>query len=270
MRTAVYTGTRNLYKDMVTAAKSLLYHHGADKVYFCIEDDVFPEWLPSQIETVNVSAFGNRLFPPGGANSKNYFTYMCLIRVAFSKLFPDLDKILSLDVDTIVEDNIDEIWNTNLGTCFFAGVNEEIQTKYRPYGPKLYNGGVMYFNLDQIRKERVDDQAIRLLNEVAFEWVDEDVWNKIGAYGKIVDLPTRYNESLCTGFTENPAIVHWAGIKDWQTSLKASRREYIRKYREMSWGEVLAKFEEQEPGVAIEKKPKKTAASSRRKKSVTE
>ena len=55
MRTAVYTGTRNLYPFMVAAAKSLLIHSNVEKIYFLIEDDVFPYELPSEIVTINVS-----------------------------------------------------------------------------------------------------------------------------------------------------------------------------------------------------------------------
>ena len=55
MKAAVYCGTRNLYADMVTAAKSLLHNTDVDKVYFLIEDDIFTHELPPQIETINVS-----------------------------------------------------------------------------------------------------------------------------------------------------------------------------------------------------------------------
>lgn len=55
MRTAVYTGTRNLYPYMIAAAKSLLVHSNVDKIYFLIEDDKFPYELPPKTVTINVS-----------------------------------------------------------------------------------------------------------------------------------------------------------------------------------------------------------------------
>ena len=55
MRTAVYTGTRNLYYYMVAAAKSLLAHSNVEKIYFLIEDDTFPYELPPKTSTINVS-----------------------------------------------------------------------------------------------------------------------------------------------------------------------------------------------------------------------
>jgi len=40
---------------MITAAKSLLEHSNVEKIYFLIEDDIFPYELPQEIECINVS-----------------------------------------------------------------------------------------------------------------------------------------------------------------------------------------------------------------------
>lgn len=235
MRTAVYSGTRNLYSDMVTAAKSLLYHDGADKVWFLIEDNDFPEYLPSQIETLNVS--GQGFFQKEGANFRTCFTYMSLLRVCYTKLFPDLDMILQLDVDTVVLDRLDEIWNQNMKGKWFAAV-EEYHSTYKPYGPTYYNIGVALFNLAQIRKDQADERCIKFLNQVEVPYIDQDAWNRFGI-GRDVKLPVRYNESVVTSYTENPAIIHFAGYKNWKTNDRAARREYLKRYREMSWKEVM-------------------------------
>ena len=55
MRAAVYSGTRNIYKRMLTSAKSLLIHSNVEKIYFLIEDDDFPYQLPTEIECINIS-----------------------------------------------------------------------------------------------------------------------------------------------------------------------------------------------------------------------
>ena len=91
MKAAVYSGTRNLYSDMVTAAKSLLHNSDVDKVYFLIEDDKFPEYLPPQIETVNVS--DQPYFKKSSPNYCNGWTYMVLMKAAMHRIFPNLDRI---------------------------------------------------------------------------------------------------------------------------------------------------------------------------------
>ena len=105
MRTAVYTGTRNLYPYMISAAKSLLIHSNVEQIYFLIEDDVFPYDLPPKTHTINVS--NQQYFKKDGPNFKSEFTYMALIRVALTKILQE-DIVLSLDVDTIVNENISD------------------------------------------------------------------------------------------------------------------------------------------------------------------
>lgn len=235
MKAAVYSGTRNLYKSMVTAAKSLLHNSSVDKVYFLIEDDHFPEELPPIIETRNVS--GQTYFAKDSANWKTHFTYMSLLRVCYTKLLPELDKVLQLDVDTVVVDNIDALWDVNLDGKWFAAVDEKLST-YKPYGPKYYNIGVAMFNLNQIRQDGADDRLIAFLNKNRVPYIDQDAWNGLGM-GKDAEIPLRYNETVVTGFTDEPAVVHFAGFKEWQTNPRASRREYLKKYRGMTWEEAL-------------------------------
>ena len=234
MKVAVYSGTRNLYADMVTAAKSLIANSSVEKVFFLIEDEVFPYELPEIIETMDVS--GQRFFTKGSANFQTNFTYMSLLRVCYTKLFPDLDKVLQLDVDTVVVDNIDSLWDVDMTGKWFAACQEPLST-YKPYGPIYYNIGVAMFNLEQIREDNADERLIDFLNKEKVPYIDQDAWNRFGV-GKAADLELRFNESFVTGYSEEPAIVHFAGIKDWQSSPRACRREYLKKYREMSWKEV--------------------------------
>lgn len=235
MKAAVYSGTRNLYPDMVTAAKSLVANSSVDRIYFLIEDDVFPEELPPIIKTLNVS--GQTYFPTDSANIKSPFSYMALLRVCYTDLLPDVDKVLQLDVDTVCVDNIDELWDVDMTGKWFAAVEEKLST-YKPYGSLYYNIGVAMFNLAQIREDKIDKVLIRLLNVQRMSYIDQDAWNR-NMSEMHISLPTRFNESFVTGFTDNPAIVHFAGFRDWQNTPRVSRREYLRKYREMSWEDIL-------------------------------
>ena len=238
MRAAVYSGTRNLYPDMVTAAKSLIANSNVEKVYFLIEDDTFPEKLPPMIETINVS--GQEWFTSDGANFRTSFTYMSLLRVCYTKLLPkEVDRVLQLDVDTIVTDDISELWDIDMTGKWFAAVLEE-NSKYKPYSAKYYNIGVAMFNLEQIRKDEIDDKLIKRLNSTHMPYIDQDAWNWAIAHklGKDMTLPSRFNESFVTEYSDAPAIVHFAGFKNWQTSTRAPRREYIKKYRGMTWKEA--------------------------------
>ena len=122
MRAAVYCGTRNIYQDMIPSMKSLLIHSNVEKIYFLIEDDEFPYELPPEVECINVSK--QEYFSPSGPNFGSSWSYMILLRAAFTKLFPHLDRILSLDCDTIVNDNISDLWDIPLDD-YYINVDED-------------------------------------------------------------------------------------------------------------------------------------------------
>ena len=107
---------------MLTAAKSLLMYSNVEKIYFLIEDDIFPYELPQEIECMNIS--NQTYFPSDGPNFNNVCTYMVLIRAAYTKIFPDLDRILSIDMDTVVNENISDLWDLDLTNYYLAAVEE--------------------------------------------------------------------------------------------------------------------------------------------------
>lgn len=238
MKDAVYSGTRNLYGGMETAAKSLIANSTVDRVHFLIEDNEFPRKLPDIIHCMNVS--GQGFFQKGGPNMSTNFTYMAMLRVCYTKLLPDVDRVLQLDVDTVCVDDIDAIWDTNLMDTWVAMVEEKLGT-YKPYGPLYYNAGVALFDLKKMRAEGADEKLITFLNTIKVPYVDQDAVCRLA--GRITGLDVKYNECFVTGYTEQPAIVHYAGFKDWQTSVRVPRREYLRKYRELPWDEIIAMHE---------------------------
>ncbi len=228
MKAVVYTGTRNLYEHMVTAMKSLMINSPVDKIYLLIEDDEFPLPVPDCVEAINLNE--HMLFAPGGPNMKTRFTPYCLMRAATAKLLPDdLDRVLQLDVDTIVEDSLDELWKIDLTNKYFAAVPEYLGN-FKPYGPTYYNCGVMMLNLEEIRKTHIDDRLIEFLNTEYVPYIDQDAWNKLGA-DKSAVMPCRFNEAFCTGYSGSPAIVHYAGINDWATNPTVYRAGHLAKYR---------------------------------------
>ncbi len=239
-KVAVYSGTRCLYPYMGAAIRSMLANSSVDKIYLYIEDDQFPEWLPDVVETINVD--GAKFFPPGSANYKTYYTYMSMIRICDAKILPEsVHKALHMDIDTVVVDNIDSLWDVDL-TGMWCGAVHEDKGRYRPNGDRYFNLGVCMFNLDQMRKDGAADQLIDYLNMYKVPYIEQCAMNAIGL-DKIVPLPARFNESKVTDYTDNPAIVHFAAIMNWRDNYSLYRGNYLKEYTEMSWKEALKRYE---------------------------
>lgn len=222
----VYSGTRNLYPCMNGAIASLLEHNPEAKVYVLAEDDT----LPFEFHGTVINVSGQQYFPPDGPNRDNHFTYMAMLRVCTPELIPE-DRVIQLDVDTIVCDSLEEIWNTDLDGKWVCWCPEHLGI-YHPYGPKYYNFGVAVMNLKQMRGDHFTERAVEMLNTKRYPYIDQDIMNILAVPDKTVDLPVRYNESFCCGKTDNPAIVHYAGFHDWYTNDDVPRAFYRDLYKE--------------------------------------
>lgn len=240
MKYVVYAGTPNLYEQMVWAAKSLVANTKIDHIWFLIEDDVFPYELPDFVTCINVKEYEEQKFPPWGKNSRTHFTKMALVRCCYPELLPDVDKVLQLDVDTIVLDDISELWEIDLEGKWFAACWESL-SGYDPYkSGHYYNVGVCMFNLAQMREDNAQEQLVNWINTTRANCVEQDALNKLGAMnGKAADLPMRFNENRACGYTDNPAIQHYLGYMDWLTNPNLPRREYLKLYRNKTWEEIL-------------------------------
>jgi len=235
-RAAVYSGTRNVYSEMLTSAKSLLMHSAVDRIYFLIEDDKFPAWLPDCFTLINVS--GQKWFPENGVNYKNRWTYMILLRVAFTKIFPHLDQILSLDIDTIVVRDIGaSLWNLPFDNEYFAAASEFRKSRE---GFTYYNFGVAVHNLKNIRKDRMDDNLIQILNTERFSYVEQDCVNQY-CQGRFLKISSIYNHCLFTDPIEgnDVRILHFAAFDKSYRDV-----DIVKWYTEVGWDQVLSVHEQ--------------------------
>ena len=211
MNVACYAGTRNLYQDMITAAKSLLIHSNVDKIYFLIEDEKFPYELPPEIKCINMKH--QVYFRSTGPNFHSSWTYMVLIRAALSKIFTQYDKILSLDVDTIINENISHLWDIDLDGYYLAAVKEE----HKSHDDFLYiNMGVVLFNLKKLRDDHKDDEIIHALNTIPYDYNEQDCINEL-CQGHIYRIPADYNITNWSDGAKHRKITHFAAVPNWQS-----------------------------------------------------
>ena len=234
-RVAVYCASQALYKHTIPAIKSMLLNGHPDKIYFLIEDDQFPEWLPPQVETINVR--NQPYFRLDGPNMQTHFTYMALMRAALTKVLPEEDVVLSLDCDTFVKGNIDELWDKELGDYYLAAGIEPQRCRWDTV---YYNTGVVKYNLALMRQDGVDDDMIWLINERKLKWPEQDVVN-IVCKNRIMKMPSDFNYHNYSERTDDVRIKHhcgftvtsWAGFPD------------VNDFRRLSWDVVLQKYKNQ-------------------------
>ena len=207
---------------MIPSMKSLLIHSNVEKIYFLIEDDEFPYELPPEVECINVS--NQKWFDSSCINMKNRCSYMVLLRVVFCQIFPHLDRILTIDNDTIVRENISELWDLNMDDYYIAGC-----TEFQKTTPNLtyINMGVAMINLKKWREDELDKRLIQDLKTYYFEETEQTAIN-IACQGHILVLDSMYNRNNYTDLhIGKEKIIHYAAIKNWR------ELPLIQKYRDI-------------------------------------
>ena len=226
MKAAVYAGTRNVYPDMIIAAKSLALHSSVDVIYFLIEDKTVPYAIPDYVHCINVS--DQTYFDKYCPNVYRLWTWMVLMRAALTKIFPDLDRILSLDIDTVVMQNIDELWDLNMDGYYFAGVKETLKSKP---GEPYMNMGVAMQNLKLLRDSGMDDKIIQMLNNKKFKFAEQDCMNQL-CCKRILTISSIYNANNFTAPCDFPKIRHFAAEENWRSN------PIVDQYRKIRWNDI--------------------------------
>lgn len=164
-----------------------------------------------------------------------------LMRLNLPDLLPELDRVLYLDGDVMVLQDLQELYNTPLGDCLIAGVRDYVGLYNIPHfekfpGSVYINAGVMVMDLDRMRKEHIIAKFQEDAKIVTQFWKhpDQDLINYTCSH-RIKPLPPKYNgvtmslrNQLCTDisifneyhqtayssfeeFENDLVLIHWAG-----------------------------------------------------------
>jgi len=222
----VICSTRNWYWYLAVNIYALLKNNKVNKIYLFIEDDNISYIQNKRIEFININNIQQYI----KTNSPNYntkYTRFSFIRCYLSKILKE-NKILYIDADAIVIDNIQELWNINLDNYAIAGVKETGEwSKHlnkQNMDDKYINSGVLLMNLDYIRKNKLDDKMLELLNTKLYMFPDQDIIN-IVCEDKIKYISNIYNSTETTGMVENAKIIHY--IRQRKGWIKESPRSDI-------------------------------------------
>lgn len=198
-------------------------------------------------------------------------------RLFMASALPEtVHTVLNIDCDTIVLGSLKEIFDTNMDGKIFGGISECINHRYKR-NIKLqkddfyFNAGVVYLNLDEIRKNHYEEKFIDYITKYGntLAYLDQDVLNGVVKQECKIELPLKYNvlsiyfystyKELITirrsnkfysinefvSATSSPCIVHFTtcfldGLRPWIEGNKHPYRNVFLEYKEKSlWNEEL-------------------------------
>lgn len=210
----VLCATRAVYPQLKTMMLMLHETQPQLHIYAIIEDNELEDL--DYVTYINIKnypkVYKNR------ANSEVPWTYMCFARCYLPEILPDVSKVLYLDLDLWIEQDISELWNIDITNyAIAAAVDVNVRKFYLPYIPNInvyINSGVLLMNLDYMREHNMVEQFHKLLNTWKLAFPDQDVLNRV-CYGAVKYLSHKWNSGVLCGEHPSPMITHHSTIKPW-------------------------------------------------------
>ena len=173
---------------------------------------------------------------------RDYYSKTTYYRLFIAEMFPEFDKAVYIDSDTIVQGDISELYNTEIGDCYVGACHEQAMVQEDVYGTyvekvigisrhNFFNAGILLINCDQFRMKFVLDKFIECLNFYNFVVTqDEDYLNFI-CKDHVYWLDDRWNTEI---FGEIPYPIEEANILHYIMTSKPWHYEDCR-YADIFW-----------------------------------
>lgn len=179
---------------------------------------------------------------------RDYYSKTTYYRLFIPDLYPNYDKAIYIDSDTIILGNIAEMYAYNLGDNYVGACNEQAMVQEDIYGTYVekvlgcdrnayFNAGVLLINCERFRTKRLLDKFIKLLHEYTFTVTQDEDYLNVICKDKVLWLPQGWDMEV---FGELPVppeeykIIHYImWSKPWHFD-DCRLKEYFWKYAEQT------------------------------------
>lgn len=187
-------------------------------------------------------------------------------RIFLDELFPDVDRLLYLDLDLLVLDSLVPLWRMPMEGHVLAAVTNVPLPNQRPYterpelgGDEYFNAGVLLLDMTVIRREQIGERlrSFSVRNAERLVWRDQDALNEV-LHDRRLALHPRWNcmnsvmhfewavdyfdEGQLTEAREHPAVRHFEGParnKPWHLLCDPESHRQYREHRSQTpWPRV--------------------------------
>ena len=231
-----YGCNRDWYKYLIINIFSLLRHNKeVKKIYILCEDndinkikdlDIIIDRYDIECKVINITPIINKYFK-NKYNTNTKYTNYALSKLLLSEVVEE-DKVLYLDVDTIIRSNISSLYKYNIDDYYAAGVKDyggflNNYNKDLGIDDMYINTGVILLNINKIKQDNLIPKFFNIINTRTLTYPDQDAFN-IVCNNKILYISSMYNFAINNTFqvTRNVfnnklrKIYHYTGNKsDW-------------------------------------------------------
>lgn len=179
--------------------------------------------------------------------TRDYYTKTTYFRLFLPELYPQYKKVLYLDSDIIVLEDIANLFNIDIGNNLVGAIPDDIIQNgkvFQEYAEKVvgvasykkyFNAGILIMNLDELRKIKFQEKFLYLLGTIKFSVAqDQDYLNRI-CKGRVTYIDNSWNVMPAPGRNkkdEELKLIHYnLTYKPWHLD-NVAYSEFFWKYAE--------------------------------------
>lgn len=237
-----------LYPAAVSTNSCILSTQSKLNIFWVIPDEDFQlveQFLKKILSHIKIKLITFNMDKFNGMLSNYHFSKSMYLKLTLQDLIK-VDKIIYLDADTIILNDLYDFFSNDLGNNLIGGVQDlegSKTTRIQRDKDDIYiNSGVMLLNLKLLKKKNFLNFSLEIYknNKDKILWPDQDIINKFSENKKII-FHEQYNKQIFSNritqikfqeiIKEKNSILHFVGgIKPWQKWCNVSIFNYYQTY----------------------------------------
>lgn len=163
---------------------------------------------------------------------RHYYTKTTYYRLFLAEMFPQYDKAIYIDSDTIVQGDISKLYETDLGDRLVGACHEQAMEQVDVYGTyaervvgisrhQFFNAGLLLIPTDKWREKHIFGRFLSLLGEYNFVVTQDEDYLNLLCKDHVFWLDQKWNTAVLADFSypypvEEAYILHYIMVnKPW-------------------------------------------------------
>ena len=161
---------------------------------------------------------------------RDYYSNTTYYRMFIAEMFPEIDKAIYIDSDTIVQGDISEMYATDIKDYDVAACHEQAMVQEDVYGTyvekclgldrnRFFNAGIILINCKSFRENKILERFVKLLGVYNCRVTQDEDYLNILCADRVLFLPQTWNSEVFGEMTDSPEnckIIHYIMVaKPW-------------------------------------------------------
>lgn len=156
----------------------------------------------------------------GKVSLRDYYSMATYYRIFIADMFPEYEKAIYIDSDTLILSDIADMYETDIGDNLVGGIQENVMlldvfSRYSSVvlgipNYEYFNAGIIVMNLKQFRITDMEGRFLELLGRRSFPVAQDQDYLNLLCHGRVHYFPVEWNLDPVEIYKDKkPLIVHY-------------------------------------------------------------